>query len=395
MGKRWEREEDRIILNNKGMDFTKLKELLPERTELAIAARARALMRPTGQTWCKNAPAIWTDDEDKILIDGAGKINMYEACILLPNRSKGAIKHRCEYLGIRLGSNKKSPEWQDWEDEVIRKNAGILSANDIAGLLPGRVGEAVRKRATEIGVVLTLQYEVCGAIFDSNTNLQVGVRVKRRNDSEIKNITMKDYAKLSTIRDAGEIRVVRDAKISLDVADKLTKISRLKPHCSEIYGQKVLTDRVRVIPIGISTIEAEVMFKGNNIYGDFTEIIKRDITNCGVIITKIKNVTLDRLKDDIIKEIVVLGRNCRVSRKASIVRGKYIVLVNRKELIEVDAQAMEYLRDGRRLPKGLKVVFCTNYNIVGICLGYLRFREITDISRDGKIYIDETVYGSD
>lgn len=128
--------------------------VLPGRTVNSVQKRVRVL-------GLGSSPAVvWSEREDRVMRAGLERGLSYAGIArLLPGRSRDAVRARARFLGLSASSEPSVP-WSDAEDAVLVSSAGVLSASELANGLPGRSVQAVRARASVLGVSLRAQRSV-------------------------------------------------------------------------------------------------------------------------------------------------------------------------------------------------------------------------------------------
>ena len=110
MPKRWTEEEKLYLLNNWGkVNIEKLMINL-DKSESSVKKQAERLGINTKKDPDKLLKVPWGIEEDKIMIEYYGVLNIEELQKLLPRRTKGSIKGRAKRLGI-------TAECRPWTDE--------------------------------------------------------------------------------------------------------------------------------------------------------------------------------------------------------------------------------------------------------------------------------------
>ena len=139
----WTPEEDKILIDNyvsKGVEYC--CGLLPNRTEQAIIVRARSLGLYSG--------IYWTPEEDKVLIDNYASKGLSYCLKNLPNRTEGGIRHRLGVLGIKPARS----EWSIEEEEFLKENYAKHGAKYCAENLPNRNLGAIQTKASNLGLCI-------------------------------------------------------------------------------------------------------------------------------------------------------------------------------------------------------------------------------------------------
>ena len=140
----WTQEEDKILIDNyvlKGVEYC--CSLLPNRTEQAIIVRARSLGLYSG--------IYWTPEEDKVLIDNYASKGLNYCLKNLPNRTEGGIRHRIGVLGIKPTTRS---EWSVEEEEFLKENYVKYGAKYCFDNLPNRNLGAIQQKASTLGLSL-------------------------------------------------------------------------------------------------------------------------------------------------------------------------------------------------------------------------------------------------
>lgn len=140
-GKAWSQDEIEILRNNRDKTAKSLLSLLPGRTLYSI------IHKRNKAGFDRINPALWSQDEDRLLRHLADTAPISELTGLLRNRSYESIRVRSKHLGLSLKSNIKTPR---------------RTGNDLI--------DAVRARSIEDGISLTaLDREIgIGNYFESN-----------------------------------------------------------------------------------------------------------------------------------------------------------------------------------------------------------------------------------
>ena len=108
----WTPEEDQILTGANGMlTLAQLQELLPNRRQDSIYKRCVRMgvewnRRPTTR---RDPEGGWSPAEIKVLRDARGTLSIYELYLLLPKRSKPAIRNKLEALSIRWRKTQRKP----------------------------------------------------------------------------------------------------------------------------------------------------------------------------------------------------------------------------------------------------------------------------------------------
>jgi len=142
MAKDWSKNEDLLLEKNcSNMNDRELSILL-NRTLKSV--KHRRIKLGLKNNWnCQSSQLPWSKEEDQILIDNYRKIPYKEIIKLLPNkRTVGSLENRRTYL-IGLIKNpilRKSSNdvWTPEEDEIIIKNYGKLTYEQMLELLPNK-----------------------------------------------------------------------------------------------------------------------------------------------------------------------------------------------------------------------------------------------------------------
>ena len=116
----WTEDEDNLLMRNwQNMSDEELLELLPNKTINAISNRKHFLNL---KKFSYVNPGPWTEEEINILKTYFVKGGQKEAAKYLPNRTLASINTKARSLGLKVDTNAyKGPEWQEWEDEIIKE----------------------------------------------------------------------------------------------------------------------------------------------------------------------------------------------------------------------------------------------------------------------------------
>ena len=108
----WTPAEDQILADADGkLTLAQLQELLPTRRQDSIYKRLVRMgiewsRRPTTR---RDPEGGWSPAEIKVLRDARGTLSIYELYLLLPKRSKPAIRNKLEALSIRWRKTQRKP----------------------------------------------------------------------------------------------------------------------------------------------------------------------------------------------------------------------------------------------------------------------------------------------
>jgi hypothetical protein len=108
----WTPEQDKILADADGkLTLAQLQELLPTRRQDSIYKRLIRMgfdwnRRPTAR---RDPEGGWSPAEIKVLRDARGTLSIYELYLLLPKRSKPAIRNKLESLSIRWRKSARKP----------------------------------------------------------------------------------------------------------------------------------------------------------------------------------------------------------------------------------------------------------------------------------------------
>lgn len=139
MNKLWTNVEDNIIKTNyKDMSSRELIELLPNRSENAIRARARYLG--------VKRDIRWTAEEDEKLAKYYGIMGS-KVSTMIPRHSAQACTDRANRKGFKYNK-----AWTIEEDNIIIKNYSTIGREGVAKLLVGRTPNMCYERAKFLGV---------------------------------------------------------------------------------------------------------------------------------------------------------------------------------------------------------------------------------------------------
>jgi hypothetical protein len=100
---------------------------------------------------------LWTPAEDKILTDAGGKLTLAQLQELLPNRRQDSLYKRCVRMGVewkRRPTTRRDPEggWSPDEIKVLRDARGALSIYELYLLLPKRSKPAIRNKLEALSI---------------------------------------------------------------------------------------------------------------------------------------------------------------------------------------------------------------------------------------------------
>jgi hypothetical protein len=102
---------------------------------------------------------VWTDEEEMILRAMVRFASLREIGERL-GRTPASIKHKLEGLGLRASDFRvvsrvsKERVWTERELRILRESAGKKTSEEISGLLVKRSSNAVKLKASELGLVL-------------------------------------------------------------------------------------------------------------------------------------------------------------------------------------------------------------------------------------------------
>lgn len=154
MGKKsWTEEEENIIREFYPTEGKEIAARLKGHSLAAIRLRASKLgIRCTDSLTCN----LWTDEENEILIKYYPAED--EAVLKrLPNKDKHQLINHVYYLGLYGKYHKKKFEvvkWSREEDSIIREYYP-KEGFDIIKRLPGRTRNAIKTRASQLGIKCT------------------------------------------------------------------------------------------------------------------------------------------------------------------------------------------------------------------------------------------------
>ena len=95
----------------------------------------------------------WTDEEDALLRQYAGKITRREIADKLRGRTVEAVKKRLQRLELIMHARAPAQPWTTEQDAVLRQWSGKASIRFIAKQLPGRSRGAVYSRMEALGLL--------------------------------------------------------------------------------------------------------------------------------------------------------------------------------------------------------------------------------------------------
>lgn len=146
---RFSAEEDRLVRAgiSRGLTGRKIAEQLPGRSRHAVWTRARALNSPTVSPWW------WTEEQNAVLRDAAGKLTARELAKRL-GRSAKAVRSQALMLGVELMRWKPEEMRGYWSPELEARLRGLAPTHTPtqAAAELGRTDRSVRLRAAKIGL---------------------------------------------------------------------------------------------------------------------------------------------------------------------------------------------------------------------------------------------------
>lgn len=145
----WTADEDDILRTYFPSEGIDMKDMLPGRTEAAILQRAKLIGVKTEK---KNDGWMWSEEEDALLTKHYPMMGK-NVQILLPNRTPLAIQARARKLHLtQIVPTIPKNAWTEKEDTLIQEMYPIKGASYIKEQLPHRTVIAIKQRASVLGL---------------------------------------------------------------------------------------------------------------------------------------------------------------------------------------------------------------------------------------------------
>lgn len=141
----WTENEDDVLREHYADSrWDTIHNLLPHRTKKAVVHRAEklGLSRPGNHKW--------TDEENAMLEVWYPEGEWESILLLFPDRTKEAIKRQAYQLGLKRIT--AGSMWTDEEIQQLVQLWNIESWDEIKTALPGRSDEAIKSKARDIGL---------------------------------------------------------------------------------------------------------------------------------------------------------------------------------------------------------------------------------------------------
>ena len=90
---------------------------------------------------------LWRPEEDKVIVEQYKTIDINELALLLPDRTKDAIKQRAQVLGV---STEYLP-WSTEEIDILKTNYPVMGKR-VMRLLPNRSLKNIQVTAYRLGI---------------------------------------------------------------------------------------------------------------------------------------------------------------------------------------------------------------------------------------------------